>query len=86
AESAGPRTHPDFEIESQQFQVQLRKAGFLNKDNRYIESLDGYNKLSEEMKSFSIIAQTQRINYIKEKLSSKKQLVTRSIPVTIDEA
>ncbi|CAG8762584.1 16393_t:CDS:2, partial [Funneliformis caledonium] len=64
AESASPRMHSDFEIESQH--------------------LDGYNKLSEEMKSFSIIAQAQHINYIKEKLSSKKQLVTRSIPVTID--
>ena len=38
------------------------------------------------MKSFSITAQAQRINYIKEKLSLKKPLVTRSIPVIIDEA
>ena len=86
-ESAGPQTHPDFEIESQWFRVQLKKAGFLNpyKDNRYFESLDGYNKLSEEMKSFSITAQAQHINYIKEKLSLTKPLLTRSIPVTIDE-
>jgi len=88
AESASSRTRSDFEIESQQFRVQLRKAGFLNpyKGNHHFESLDRCNKLSEEMKSFNITAQAQRINYIKEKLSLKKPLITRSIPVTIDEA
>ncbi len=59
AESADSRTRSDFEIESQQFWVQLRKADFLNpyKDNCHFESLDRCNKLSEEMKSFSITAQ-----------------------------
>jgi len=47
--------------------------------------LDGYNKLNKEMKSFSITAQAQCINYIKEKLSLTKLLLTRSIPITIDE-
>ncbi|CAG8622064.1 10197_t:CDS:2 [Funneliformis caledonium] len=48
------------------------------------ESLDRHNKLSEELKSFSITAQGQLIKYIKEKLSSTKLLVTRPISVTID--
>lgn len=88
AESTGSRTRPDCETESRRFRIQLRKTGFLNphENNHHFESLDGYNKLSEEMKSFSITARAQRINYIKEKLSSIKPLVTRPIPITIDEA
>ncbi|CAG8824723.1 34595_t:CDS:2, partial [Racocetra persica] len=49
------------------------------------ESQCGYNKLSEKMKTFSITARAWRINYIKEKLNSKKPLVSHPIPVTVDE-
>jgi len=37
------------------------------------------------LKLFSITAQAQHINYIKEKFSFIKPLITRPIPVTIDE-
>ncbi|CAG8766998.1 12466_t:CDS:1, partial [Racocetra persica] len=37
------------------------------------------------MKTFSITARAWRINYIKEKLNSKKLLVSYPIPVTVDE-
>ncbi len=37
------------------------------------------------MKLFSITAQAQCINYIKEKLSLTKPLLTHFIPITIDE-
>ncbi|RIB19073.1 hypothetical protein C2G38_2182812 [Gigaspora rosea] len=64
----------------------LRKTAFLNPNekNRSFESLDSY-KLSEKMKPFSITAQARRINYIKEKLNLKKPLISRPIPITIDE-
>lgn len=88
AESTGLRTRPDYETESRRFRIQLRKTSFLNpkENDRHFESIDGYNKLSEEMKSFSITAQARRINYIKEKLNSTKPLTTRPIPITTDEA
>ena len=75
-------------MESRRFRIQLRKYGFLNPNehDRCFESLGGYNKLSEELKSFSITAQTRRINYIKAKLNSTKPLITRPIPITTDEA
>ena len=87
-ESTGPRTRPDFEIESQRFWIQLRKSGFLNpiKDNCVFESLGEGIKLSEEMKTFSLTAQNRCINYIKEKLSLTKPSRFHSIPVTADEA
>ncbi|CAG8729774.1 5081_t:CDS:2, partial [Cetraspora pellucida] len=86
AESLGPRHLPGYETESQLFRVQLRKNEFLNPiENRPFESLDGCNKLSEEMKSFSTIAQAQHINYINEKLNSKKPLINKPIPITADE-
>ena len=85
--STGPRTCPDCETESQQFRIQLRKTGFLNpnENDRCFESLGGHNKLSEEMKSFSKIAQDRRINYIKEKFNSTKPSFTRPIPITIND-
>ena len=87
-ESAGPRSKPTFEKESQRFHSVLRRKGFLNpsKLNPTFESLDGDNKLSEAMKSFTSLAQASRINYIKEKLSFKKPMgATHLIPVTIEE-
>jgi hypothetical protein len=50
------------------------------------ESLDKNNKLSEAMKSFSSTAKALRIDFIKEKLGSKKPSgITRIIPVTVEE-
>ena len=88
AESASPQTCSDYETESRQFRIQLRKADFLNlhESNHRFKSLDRYSKLSEEMKSFSITARAQRIDYIKKKLNSIKPSMTRSISITIDEA
>ena len=66
----------------------MKKTGFLNiaEDNCIFESLDGDTKLNEAMKSFSSIAQAQRINYIKEKLSSiKLSGFGHPIPVTANE-
>jgi hypothetical protein len=88
-ESTGPRSKPSFEKESQRFRVELRKKDFLNpsKLDPVFESLDGSNKLSECMKSFSSMAQSRRRNYINEKLNSNG-LPERSfhpIPVTSEE-
>ena len=48
--------------------------------------MDGDNKLSEAMKSFTSLAQASQMDYIKKKLSSKEQMgVTHLIPVTADE-
>jgi hypothetical protein len=87
-ESTGSRSKPTFEKESQRFRAILRRKNFLNpsKLNPVFESLDGDNKLSEAMKSFTSLAQASRIDYIKKKLSSKEQMgVTHLIPVTADE-
>ncbi len=87
-ESIGPCSKPTFEKESQCFCTVLRRKDFLNpfKLNPVFESLDGDNKLSEAMKSFTSLAEVYRIDYIKEKLGSKKQMsVTHLIPVTVEE-
>ena len=66
----------------------IKKKNFLNpsKLNPVFESLDGDNKLSEAMKSFTSLAQASWIDYIKKKLSSKEQMgATHLIPVTADE-
>jgi hypothetical protein len=87
SESTGPRTRPDCATESQRFRIQLRKTSFLNlhENNRQFESLGG-DKLSEEMKKFSITARARRINYIKEKLTlTKPSGFFRPIPVTFNE-
>src|SRR6185369_8502505 len=87
-ESTGPHSKPTFEKESQRFCAILRRKNFLNpsKLNPVFESLDGDNKLSEAMKSFTSLAQASQIDYIKKKLSSKEQMgVTHLIPVTADE-
>ncbi|CAG8809986.1 5584_t:CDS:2, partial [Gigaspora margarita] len=85
-ESASSRTHPGYKIKSQKFKIQLRKSNFLNsnEEDRPFESLSSYNKLSEKMKAFSIIAQARYIKYIKEKLNSKKPLVSHPISIAIN--
>ena len=67
--------------------MELRKKDFLNpsKLNPVFESLDGNNKLSESMKSFSSIAHSRRRNYINEKLNKLPGRSIRPIPVTIEE-
>ncbi|RHZ44823.1 hypothetical protein Glove_709g82 [Diversispora epigaea] len=87
-ESSGPRTKPDFVIESQRFRIQLRKSDFLNpiqKENTF-KSL-GNIILSEELKNFTSIAQEKRKIYIKQKLL---QLTTNEtwevIPISAEEA
>jgi hypothetical protein len=87
-ESSGFRSRPDFQRESERFRVELRNAGFLNpfRSNPVFGSLDKSCRLSEAMKSFSVTAQAYRIDYIKEKLISKKQPeITCTIPVTAEE-
>ena len=71
-ESTGPRSHPDFQKESQCFRVELRRKDYLNpyKSNPVFESLDRENKLSEAMKSFTSLARACRIDCIKENLQS----------------
>ncbi|CAG8822169.1 6632_t:CDS:1 [Gigaspora margarita] len=87
SESSGPRSRPDYEEESQRFQIRLRKTGFLNSNlNHSFDGLDGNNKLSVQMKLFSNKAQAQCINYIKGKFGLIKSKPTHSIPVTFDEA
>ncbi|RHZ49681.1 hypothetical protein Glove_518g13 [Diversispora epigaea] len=87
-ESSGPRTKPNFVIESQRFRIQLRKSDFLNpiqKENTF-KSL-GNIILSEELKNFTSIAQEKRKIYIKQKLL---QLTTNEtwkvIPISAEEA
>jgi len=48
----------DYITESQRFQIQLRKTSFLNlyENNHHFKSLGEDNKLSDEMKSLSILA------------------------------
>ena len=85
-ESTGPRSKPTFEKESQHFRIELRKNNFLNPSifNTF-ESLDG-NKLSDNMKLFSIKARARRIDYIDEKLKSKRSPgIFCPIPVTLEE-
>lgn len=85
-ESTGPRSKPTFEKESQHFRIELRKNNFLNPSNlNPFESLDG-NKLSDNMKLFSIKAQAHQRDYIDEKLKSKRSSGTLCpIPVTLEE-
>ena len=56
------------------------------KHDHAFENLDKSNKLSEAMKSFSSTAKALRIDFIKEKLGSKKSSgITCIIPVTVEE-
>ncbi|RIB16872.1 hypothetical protein C2G38_2188862 [Gigaspora rosea] len=88
-ESSGGRICPDYTLESQQFQVNLRKAGFLNPqdDNRTFKSLGGEHLLSEQLKDFSNLACERRIKLINETFkSSKSNSSPRPIPITAQEA
>ena len=87
-ESSGSRSHPGFKKESQQFRIELRKAGFVNplKDETAFKSFDGKIELSEKMKLFSTTARARRESFIRDKLSlQKSSRSTRPIPVSTNE-
>ncbi|KAF0478013.1 hypothetical protein F8M41_024116 [Gigaspora margarita] len=86
-ESSEPRTRPNPYIEQQHFRIYLRKKQFLNPIiNNTFTYLDGNANLSEEMKSFSILAQEKRQTFIKNTLLQKTKTVWQAIPVTEQEA
>jgi len=87
-ESSRSRTIPGFHVEAQRFHVELRKSQFLDprKDTNIFNSLDG-DKLSEEMKTFSVLAEEKREKFLKEVIL--KQIASDfwlPIPVTDQEA
>ncbi|RIB12463.1 hypothetical protein C2G38_2200622 [Gigaspora rosea] len=74
---------------SNTFVYTYRKKQFLNpiKPNSAFTNLDGNVNLSEEMKSFSILAQEKRQPFIKNTLMQKTSTNTwQAIPVTKQEA
>lgn len=87
-ENSKARTIPDFHAEAQRFRVELRRSQFLDprKDINAFNSLNG-DKLSEEMKIFSDLAEEKRKTFLKEVLL--KQIATDPwlpIPITDQEA
>ena len=64
SEPRGPRTRPNFIAESNRFRVQIRKTQFVNPNvsDRVFHDISGESILSEEMKSFTEIARTKRID------------------------
>jgi hypothetical protein len=88
-ETYGPRIRPDFITESCRFRAQIRKTQFVNPNinNHIFQSIDGEWILSEEMKKFTEIAQTKRIEFIKSTLIKKNSSsIWHSIPITYEEA
>ena len=88
-ESSGGRPCPDFTLESQRFQVQLRKFEFFNSqnNNRLFESLGGEYLLSEPLKNFSDLACERRITFINNTFKDNNPIsLLRPIPITIQEA
>ncbi|CAG8552595.1 7837_t:CDS:2 [Gigaspora rosea] len=84
-----PRTRPSFSAESSRFRARIRKTQFVNPsaDNRGFQNISGEWTLSEEMKRFSEIAHTKRIELIKAKLINKTALdIWHPIPITCEEA
>ncbi|CAG8836260.1 39523_t:CDS:2, partial [Gigaspora margarita] len=87
-ENLGQRTRPDSCIEQQRFRVYLRKKQFFClKMNSILTNLDGDINLSEEIKSFSTLAQEKRQMFIKNTLLQQTNTnVWHPIPVTEQEA
>ncbi|CAG8707364.1 19826_t:CDS:2, partial [Racocetra persica] len=88
-ENLEQRTRPDSHIEQQCFCIYLRKKEFftLKKINNTLANLDGDVKLSEEMKSFSILAKERRQKFIQNTLLQQNSTnVWKPIPVTEQEA
>ncbi|RIB02763.1 hypothetical protein C2G38_2226936 [Gigaspora rosea] len=88
-ETHEPRTCPSFISKSRRFRARIRKTQFVNpnSNNRTFRNINGEWALSEEMKQFSEIACTKRIEFIKAKLINKSSLGTwHPIPITCEEA
>ncbi|RIB18284.1 hypothetical protein C2G38_2142201 [Gigaspora rosea] len=84
-EDSEQRTRPNSYMEQQCFRIYLRKKQFLNpiKMNSAFTNLDGEINLSEEMKSFSVLAQEKRQVFIKHTLMQNTSIDTwLAIPVT----
>jgi hypothetical protein len=88
-ETHRPRTRPSFIAESYRFRVRIRKTQFVNPNacNRVFHDISGEWILTEEMKRFSEIARTKRIECIKARLMKNTSVgAWRPIPVTREEA
>ena len=88
-ETHGPRTRPSFITESHRFRVRIRKTQFVNPNacDRVFHDISGEWILSEEMKRFSEIARTKRIDFIKARLIKKTSIgIWQPVPVTCEEA
>ena len=86
-ESSKPRTTPGFHAEAQRFRVELRRSQFLDprKETNAFDSLNG-DELSEEMKTFSVLAKEKRKTFIKEVLLKQTADSWLPIPITKEEA
>ncbi|CAG8848794.1 2410_t:CDS:1, partial [Racocetra persica] len=88
SETQEPRTRPGFTGESSRYQARIRKPQFVNPkaNNRVFQDISGEQKISEEMKRFSKIANINRIEFIKAKLINKTVLeIWHPIPITCEE-
>ncbi|CAG8751824.1 12466_t:CDS:2, partial [Racocetra fulgida] len=89
SETQEPRTRPGFTGESSRYRARIRKTQFVNPkaNNRVFQDISGEQKISEEMKRFSEIANIKRIEFIKAKLINKTALeIWHPIPITCEEA
>ncbi|CAG8699879.1 310_t:CDS:2, partial [Dentiscutata erythropus] len=88
-ENSEPQTQPDSHVEQQRFRIYLRKKQFLNpeKINKTMTNLDGDINLSDEIKSFSMLAQEKRQIFIRNTLLQQTSTdIWHPIPVTEQEA
>ncbi|CAG8482275.1 2443_t:CDS:2 [Dentiscutata heterogama] len=88
-EAHEPRVRPSYISESRRFRAQIRKSQFVNPnvDNRIFQNISGEWTLSEEMKRFSEIACSKRIEFIEAKLIKKISLgIWHPVPITCEEA
>ncbi|CAG8848577.1 28522_t:CDS:1, partial [Racocetra persica] len=89
SETQEPRTCPGFTGESSHYRARIRKTQFVNPkaNNRVFQDISGEQKISEEMKRFSEIANIKRIKFIKAKLFNKTVLeIWYLIPITCEKA
>ena len=75
-ETHGPRTRPNFTVESRRFRVRIRKTEFVNPhaNNHVFQDISGEWMLSEETERFGEIAHMKRIDFIKAKLTKETSL------------
>ncbi|CAG8803113.1 32784_t:CDS:1, partial [Racocetra persica] len=89
SETQEPRTHSGFTGELSHYRARIRKTQFVNPkaNNRVFQNISGEQKINKEMKRFSEIANTKRIEFIKAKLINKIALeIWHPIPITCKEA